>query len=190
MSREQLLTMEKKPAAPAPHYFHIHVGDVDAKVKIVAVGQPSEAVSVFCTQAGYGLHAWDAGAEARAQNLLECIRQTFPSEEFKAIPLMANNCAGIKIHRAYTGYSASRGKGATRPSGQSMDIFNSICQLLERLADNPEEIYHSTGRFSRNSFHNRVSEQALRNEITRILSANAQVDFKVSSLVRLMDRQH
>src|SRR5689334_17180850 len=73
---------EKKAEAPSP-YFHIVVADVDVKVKIVAIGQPSESVNIFCTQRGGNRQSWESHAEEQVQNLLECIRQAFGSNDFK-----------------------------------------------------------------------------------------------------------
>lgn len=178
---------EKKGESSSP-YFHIVVADVDVKVKIVAIGQPSESVNIFCTQRGGNRQSWESHAEEQVQNMLECIRQAFGSDEFKAIPLMAHNCAGLKIHRICESFAWTGKRIASRPSNETMEIYALIRQILEGLSDNPDALYNVSPGTTRHSFHNRVADQALRNEIARILGSSGQTEFKINSLMRLIDR--
>lgn len=179
--------MQQPEHIDASSSFHIVVADVDVKVKIVSIGQAGEAVNIFCTQTGNKRAAWDAIVEAQAQNLLEQIRQSFPAHTYKAIPLMARNCAGLKVHRIQE--SAWRNQPfRANPSDDTMEIYQLICEILQGLSDNPKAINTEQHAKSRHSFHNSVAEQALRNEISRILAGSGQIESKVNSLMRLMDK--
>jgi hypothetical protein len=168
-------------------YFHALVGEVDVKVKIVAVGELSEAVSIFCTPRARSANAWDAETEHCAQNLLEHLRQHFNTEVFKAIPLMAHNCAGLKIHRT-SRYTGPVRRKAKEPAPETLEVFDMVCKALDGMAANPNGIHLHLGPLSRYSFHYRVSDQAVRNEIARILISSSQVDSKINSIMRLFDR--
>ncbi len=188
MVTSNTITTEKKvDSFPDSPYFHAVVGEVDVKVKIVAVGELSEAVNIFCTPRYRSTNGWDAQTEHCAQNLLEHLRQNFNTESYKAIPLMAHNCAGLKIHRTsrYTGPVCRKAKEATPGT---MEVFDMVCKTLDSMAANPDNIHLYLGPLSRYSFHYRVSDQAVRNEIARILTSSSQIEGKVNSIMRLFDR--
>lgn len=151
-------------------YYHAAIGDVDIKVKIVAVGCPSEAVTVQCARRGY--YVFDGETELQSREILSRIKQAFPSGEYKVIPIPTAQSIGMKIHTV-RGFSLVPGE--TPPAPETMDIFERVCSMILEWTG------ESMGR-------GRFTEQALKREVARIISHGGHLGTKVDDIVGLLGK--
>lgn len=162
-------------------YYHTTVGDVDIKVKVVAVGEPGEAVSVFCTRAGHH-QPWDVETALQAQEVIAAIKPHFSFTDYKFIPLHGHSSTGLKIHPIHAT------PGANGPSRTTLEMYERIKQLIETDAET--RVFVSRRGKDGIAGSGKLTEHALRREIARIIRTGGHLDTKVDSIVRLVNAAH